>query len=141
MRSDKAAQGTHALPLLVVQGTFRGVLDEAHQLEAFRGIRYALPPINELRFRRPKPVWEGPLPDRLDPHNRTTSDGKFDASFYGPSCAQYIPPAFMAYRPPVPPESSQEVSSEDCLSAYGRRDGQGQDRVKRAADGFSLAQA
>jgi carboxylesterase type B len=93
-------------------------VDHSNNLEAFRGIRYALPPVNDLRFRRPKMVWDGPLPDILDPHNRTTKDGKFDASFYGPSCSQYVPPAFMAYRPPAPPGSSQVVSSEDCLSEY-----------------------
>lgn len=98
------------------QGLFRGVVDEGSKLESFRGIRYALPPIKERRFRRAQPVWEGPLPDRLNPHNRTTTDGKFDASFYGPSCPQFIPPAFMAYRPPTPLGATQEISSEDCLS-------------------------
>lgn len=103
---------------LLNQGIFQGVLDSSNQLEAFRGIRYALSPANTGRFKRPTGVWEGPLPDRLDPHNRTTKDGKFDASFYGPSCSQFVPPAFMAYRPPAPVGTVQEVSAEDCLSVY-----------------------
>lgn len=92
------------------------MLDQGNRLEAFKGIRYALSPAGQGRFRRPTGVWEGPLPDLLDPHNRTTSDGRFDASFYGPSCTQFVPPAFMAYRPPVPFGTTQEVVSEDCLS-------------------------
>lgn len=101
---------------LCSQGTFRGVLDQSSKFESFKGIRYALSPEKEGRFRRPKGVWEGPLPDRLDPHNRTTSDARADASYYGPSCTQFVPPAFMAYRPPAPMGITQQVVSEDCLS-------------------------
>lgn len=68
------------------QGNVRGIVEDG--VVAYRGIPYAAPPVNELRWRAPTPArrWRGTL----------------DASEYGPVCPQMRPTQF--------PED------EDCLT-------------------------
>lgn len=78
----------------VAQGELQGVSEG--DIDVFRGIQYAAPPIGDLRWAPPAApaAW----------------DGVRDASAFGPSCIQ----------PPVPPTSvyndPPESASEDCLS-------------------------
>ncbi|WYZ43611.1 hypothetical protein EsH8_VII_000047 [Colletotrichum jinshuiense] len=66
-------------------------------VEGFLGIRYALPPINDLRFRPAVPVPEG--------------NGTFEAFYMGPRCPgkQMVP--FLE-----DPLLGPDVESEDCLT-------------------------
>ncbi|XP_037303219.1 esterase FE4 [Manduca sexta] len=72
-------------------GTFRGSWMSSRrgrQFQAYRGIRYAEPPVGELRFQPPKPVLQ--------------YEGTVDASADGPAC-------------PQPTREGYPVS-EDCLN-------------------------
>ena len=49
-------------PVLTIEGgKIQGVLTESEGVYVYRGIPYAAPPINELRWKAPQPVipWEG----------------------------------------------------------------------------------
>jgi len=63
-------------------------------VSAFRGVRYAAPPVGELRWRPPQPV--------------TASPGERDAAQYGPDCLQIGLPAMIDPGSGLP-------TSEDCL--------------------------
>ncbi|CEH16580.1 Acetylcholinesterase/Butyrylcholinesterase [Ceraceosorus bombacis] len=100
------------------QGTVRGI--EEGGIEYFRGVRYALDTANEGRFRRPRPIWENlsyKFPVESIQVNRTLSwQGVYDASFFAPSCPQFVvPKVFGGWAPPLPAGRLQEVVSEDCL--------------------------
>jgi para-nitrobenzyl esterase len=80
-------------------GLVSGVKSEASNVVAFKGIPFAAPPINELRWKAPQPIhpWEGVK--------------KCDA--FGPSPMQGKPVPFMVYTPEflIP----EKPISEDCL--------------------------
>ncbi|XP_026735556.1 venom carboxylesterase-6-like isoform X2 [Trichoplusia ni] len=82
----------NAGPLTVTpSGQFRGSWMESRRgrrFQAYRGIRYAEPPVGELRFQPPKPI--------------LTYSGEVDATEDGPACPQHAPPGY-----PV---------DEDCLT-------------------------
>ena len=75
----------------IASGKIRGVTEG--DVAVFKGIPYAAPPVGEFRWRPPQPVspWEG----------------VYDASRFGPNCAQGGWGAA--------PGTIQEGSSEDCL--------------------------
>ncbi|ADG99070.1 Carboxylesterase [Segniliparus rotundus DSM 44985] len=75
----------------VAQGVLRGSRDGG--LVRFRGVPYAQPPVDELRFRDPQPPkpWQG----------------ERDATAFGPRCPQ---PSFGILSPP-----SKTPADEDCL--------------------------
>lgn len=73
-------------------GTFHGVLDRS--VRSWRGIRFALPPSGERRWRDPLPA-----PD---------AEGDVDATAFGPVCPQPLNPAV--------PLGEGAVEDEDCLS-------------------------
>lgn len=78
----------------VAQGEVQGVTEG--EINVYRGIPFAAPPVGELRWKPPAPpaAWEGVR----------------DASAFGPSCIQPpVPPTSVYYDPP-------QESSEDCLS-------------------------
>ncbi|KAK5049927.1 hypothetical protein LTR84_004046 [Exophiala bonariae] len=79
------------------QGTFQGIIIDRpnfpKQVEAHLGIPYALPPIGDLRFARPRPVL---------PSNET-----FEASSFGQRCPG---------RPFKPLPDGNDNGSEDCLT-------------------------
>lgn len=75
-------------------GTFRGVAGE--RADVWRGIRYARPPVGELRWRRAVPLEEADAPEDV-----------VDASTFGAVCPQQLNPA-VRLGPDV-------VMDEDCL--------------------------
>ncbi|KAJ9661773.1 hypothetical protein H2198_001738 [Neophaeococcomyces mojaviensis] len=76
----------------ISNGALRGNPKDANGVLTYKGIRFAQPPVGNLRWRSPQP------PANLN--------GTFDATAYGPSCyASTIPPIPYATKP-----------SEDCLN-------------------------
>ena len=73
-------------------GTFRGLLDRS--VLSWRGIRFAVAPTGDLRWRDPLPA-----PD---------AEGEVDATAFGPVCPQPLNPAV--------PLGDAAVEDEDCLS-------------------------
>lgn len=73
-------------------GTFRGLLDRG--VRAWRGIRFAVPPTGERRWR--------------DPLAAPDAEGEVDATSFGPVCPQPLNPAM--------PLGEGTVQDEDCLS-------------------------
>ena len=84
--ADPAVTTSHGM----LRGTTQGDLD------VYRGIPYAAPPVDNLRWAPPQPAVEW--------------SGVRDASAFGPACIQPPVPATSLYNDP--PESS----SEDCLN-------------------------
>ncbi|CAB3225667.1 unnamed protein product [Arctia plantaginis] len=90
-----------------VSGTFRGSWMETRRnrrFQAYRGIRYAEPPIGELRFQPPKPI--------------LTYKDAVDASEEGPACPLPVPPTYYVdedcltvnvYTPATPKNNSSEL--------------------------------
>lgn len=86
------ANSTHDEPVIkTASGIVRGVKEG--NVDIFRGIPYAAPPVGEFRWRPPQPV--------------TPWEGIRDAKEFGPSCAQAGWGAA--------PGSIAQGSSEDCL--------------------------
>lgn len=69
----------------------------------FKNIRYAAPPINDLRFRLPEPPL--PEPGIVDGNKYSYNDS---------ACHQFLGPGFFGIIPGVP-EEGLEMGSEDCL--------------------------
>ena len=91
------AGGAQARPAPVVQapaGAVRG--EAAGQVNVFRGLPYAAPPVGPLRWRPPAPLrpWSGVR----------------EAKDFGPACLQPRAPAYSIYA------SDLEQLSEDCLT-------------------------
>ena len=76
-------------------GSFRGVSE--NELEVYRGIPFAEPPVGDLRWRAPQP---------LDP-----IEGEFDATGFGPACMQPTRMGASIYADTLP-----AGISEDCLN-------------------------
>jgi para-nitrobenzyl esterase len=83
--SDPANAGSPTVA--IDQGTLTGVDTEG--VEVFRGVRYALPPVGDLRWRPPQPV--------------ASSQQQADATQFGSDCAQGTSPW------------GQPSTAEDCL--------------------------
>ena len=67
----------HATPQVTVKnGTYQGVYSPEYNQDFFRGIRYAQPPVGNLRFRAPQSFNE-------------SWNGTRDASTYPPHCVGY----------------------------------------------------
>lgn len=81
-----------AVTVTAPAGTFRGRVDRS--VRSWRGIRFALPPTGDRRWRDPLPA-----PD---------ADGVVDATVFGPVCPQPTNPAI--------PLGEGAVEDEDCLS-------------------------
>ena len=91
----EAAPSVPAAPTVVTaQGSVRGVSESG--LQVFRGIPYAAPPVDKLRWAAPQPAagWEA----------------ERDASAFGPACVQPPVPAASLYNDPP------AATSEDCLT-------------------------
>ncbi|WP_139319424.1 carboxylesterase/lipase family protein [Gordonia sp. CNJ-863] len=82
-------------------GTYRGIAGE--RADVWRGIRYARPPLGELRWRRAQPL----LPSRGAADGDGSSETVIDASSFGAVCPQELNPA-VRLGPDV-------VMDEDCL--------------------------
>ena len=85
------------VPVTVTGGEIRGGLaDGSPEIIAFKGVPYAAPPVDDLRWKPPQPVvpW----------------DGVRDAMAPGPICMQ-TGPAFIR----APTASDDDPESEDCL--------------------------
>ncbi|KAH9466340.1 hypothetical protein Pst134EB_001394 [Puccinia striiformis f. sp. tritici] len=97
--NQTTAQSSHPnrLSVLTTSGTYLGFTNQSrHSVDTWLGVRYAVPPIGDLRFRAPV---------LLDSHQE--DDGKTQLAFeFGDACPQ---PAF---DPPLVPEVD---ISEDCL--------------------------
>ncbi|KAL1957344.1 hypothetical protein VTO42DRAFT_6133 [Malbranchea cinnamomea] len=76
---------------------YLGVQNETSGINAYYGIRYAKPPMHNLRWR--PPILQDP---------RVVPGGFVNATTPGPACIQGFPP----WQPPV---NSSLVESEDCL--------------------------
>jgi para-nitrobenzyl esterase len=91
----KTSSGAPQAPVVqVAQGSLIG--QQAEDLNVFRGIPYAAPPVGEARWKAPAPplAWQG----------------RRDATAFGPSCIQPpIPETSLYYSPPA-------EMSEDCLT-------------------------
>ena len=76
----------------VKNGTYIGKYVQEWEQDQFLGIPYAVPPVGQLRFARPRSL-------------SSSFDGTRNATQYGYSCYQYSDPTF--------------VLSEDCLTLNG----------------------
>jgi len=77
----------------VINGTYIGKYVQQWDQDHFLGIPYAIPPVGQLRFARPRSL-------------SSSFNGIRNATQYGYSCYQYSDPTF--------------VLSEDCLTLNGR---------------------
>ena len=89
-----AAQQPGPRPIKVDSGKLQGFFTADQKVIAYKGIPFALPPVEELRWRPPQPLgrWKGTLAARD----------------FGPRCIQFNPSSDMIFRDPG--------SSEDCLT-------------------------
>lgn len=83
----------------VSEGTLRGENGRDPAVRVFRGIPYAAPPIDSLRWRPPQPP--------------TGWEGERDATEFAATCMQVLPPEGSFYQIEFFPEV--EPMSEDCL--------------------------
>ena len=78
--------------VVIDNGPIRGNARDANGILKYKGIRFAQPPVDNLRWRSPQPP--------------TTFNGTFNATAYGPSC----------YASTIPPIPYATPPSEDCLN-------------------------
>ncbi|EXK24125.1 hypothetical protein FOMG_19134 [Fusarium oxysporum f. sp. melonis 26406] len=94
-------ENDHEVKLGGSRGSIRGLQLDS-KARRYLGIPYALPPVGDLRWRRPQP-----LPDS---YSYSESDGTpFDATKFGPVCLQ------PQYSPHIKINIPGQVYSEDCL--------------------------
>ena len=81
---------------------------EQHGVDAFLGIRYAAPPVGDLRFKPPRPASDW--------------DGIADATGYGAPCMQFYTPSgpnqsdlTRAIQGIFPTATEEKIDNEDCL--------------------------
>lgn len=81
-------------PIRVDSGKLQGIYTTDRKVVAYKGIPYAAPPVEDLRWRPPQPLgrWKG----------------VFQARDFGPHCVQFGGSADMVFHDPGP--------SEDCLT-------------------------
>lgn len=92
-----AGAEVHTAELTIGQGRLRGlVVGEERDVEAFKGIPFAAPPVGELRWRPPQPA--------------AAWDGVRDCFTFGPSCPQPADPIMNLL-----PLGSVGAMDEDCL--------------------------
>lgn len=77
----------------VINGTYIGKYVPEWKQDQFLGIAYAVPPVGQLRFARPRSL-------------SSSFEGTRNATQYGYSCYQYSDPTFLL--------------SEDCLTLNGK---------------------
>ncbi|PNS20113.1 Secreted lipase [Sphaceloma murrayae] len=98
-----ASQNTTGPIVDLGYGQFRGTVNTSVRTTTYFGLRYAQPPVGELRFRAPRPI-EGST--YYNPSNVT------DATQAGPQCVQGIPGFLITPQTPV-----SQPGEEDCLLA------------------------
>jgi para-nitrobenzyl esterase len=92
--SSSLATAQQPNPIRIDTGKVQGVLTADRKVVAYKGIPYAAPPVEELRWLPPQPLgrWKG----------------VFQARDFGPHCIQFGSYADMVFHDPGP--------SEDCLT-------------------------